>query len=83
MEDRLQLVYITACDGGRNAAGWRAALAPAEVTTFDRLSAVLEHVWLLWLVAPGKVRGLPDPPTATNTMPLSCGHCAAAAEAIL
>jgi hypothetical protein len=63
---RLQLAYITACDGGRNAAGWRGALAPAEVTTFDRLSAMLEHVYWLWLVAPGKMRDLPDPPETGN-----------------
>jgi hypothetical protein len=61
---RTQLAYITACDGGRNAAGWQATLAPAEVITFDRLSAMLEHAYWLWLVAPGKVRDLPDPPAA-------------------
>ncbi len=55
----LRLVYITACDGGRDASHWQEALRPAEVVTFDRLSAMLEHVWWLWLVAPGRVRDLP------------------------
>ncbi len=55
----LHLVYITACDGGRHADRWREALRPAEVITFDRLSAMLEHAWWLWFGAPGRVRDLP------------------------
>jgi uncharacterized membrane protein len=55
----LQLVYITACDGGRHAERWQEVFRPAEVVTFDRLSAMLEHVWWLWLDAPGRVRDLP------------------------
>jgi hypothetical protein len=57
--EHLQLVYITACDGGRLAGRWQKVFRPAEVITFDRLSAALEHVWWLWLVAPGRVRDLP------------------------
>jgi hypothetical protein len=55
----LRLVYITACDGGKHAERWREALRPAEVVTFDRLSAMLEHAWWLWFGAPQRVRDLP------------------------
>jgi hypothetical protein len=55
----LRLAYITACDGGRHADRWQQALAPAEVVTFDRLSAMLEHAWWLWCAGPGRVRDLP------------------------
>ena len=47
--ERLQLVYLTGCDSGALAEVWEATLAPAEVITFDRLSAWLEHIyWLLF-----------------------------------
>ena len=47
----LQFVYVTGCDSGTLAAEWEATLAPAEVVTFDRLSAILEHI--VWLVFRG------------------------------
>jgi hypothetical protein len=50
----LRFVYLTACDGGRKAAEWQATLAPAEVRTFDRLSAVVEHVYWLWFTGPAE-----------------------------
>lgn len=47
--DDLQLVYITGCDSGTLAKEWEETLAPAEVITFDRLSAWVEHIyWLLF-----------------------------------
>jgi hypothetical protein len=52
----LQFVYVTACDGGSKAAEWEQALAPAEVRTFGRLSAVLEHLLWLWSDGPRRVR---------------------------
>ena len=54
--DNLQFVYNTACDGGMKAEGWKRALAPAEVRTFDRLSAVAEHIAWLWFRGPERVR---------------------------
>jgi uncharacterized membrane protein len=54
----LRLVYITACDGGKHADRWQEALRPAEVVAFDRLSAMLEHVWWLWFVAPERLPSL-------------------------
>jgi hypothetical protein len=57
----LQVVYNTACDGGSSAGAWQAALAPAEVKTFDRLSAVAEHVAWLWFVGPARVREIKEP----------------------
>lgn len=52
----LRFVYNSACDGGSKATEWSRALAPAEVRTFDRLSAALEHVVWLWAEAPRHVR---------------------------
>jgi hypothetical protein len=57
--DDLRFVYNSACDGGSKAEEWRRALAPADVRTFDRLSAVAEHVLWLWSEAPGRVREMP------------------------
>jgi len=45
----LRFVYITGCDSGAQAEAWERQLAPAEVVTFNRLSAWLEHIyWLLF-----------------------------------
>jgi hypothetical protein len=57
--DDLRFVYVTACDAGQRADDWQAALTPAEVITFDRLSAMLEHVWWLWIPAPQRVKSIP------------------------
>lgn len=54
----LRFVYISGCDSGRQREGWVAALAPAEVVTYDRLSAVLEHAWWLWFRGPDKLRAI-------------------------
>jgi hypothetical protein len=56
--DDLRLVYITACEGGLRAGDWRAALCPAQVYTFPRLSAVQEHVYWLWFRGPASVARL-------------------------
>jgi len=55
---QLHLVYNSACDGGSKADEWQQALAPAEVRTFDRLSAVLEHLLWLWSEGPTRVRAM-------------------------
>lgn len=52
----LAYVYLASCDGGAQADSWRDALAPAEVHTFNRLSAVAEHLLWIWLRGPGIVR---------------------------
>jgi hypothetical protein len=39
---QVQLVYNAACEGGHSTEAWEQALAPAEVVTFNRLSAVGE-----------------------------------------
>jgi uncharacterized membrane protein len=54
----LRFVYNSACEGGYKAAQWERALAPAQVRTFDRLSAVAEHVVWLWFDGPDQVRSL-------------------------
>lgn len=54
----LEYVYLTGCDSGAQAAEWEAALAPAEVRSFDRLSAIAEHVIWLWFRGPAKVRSV-------------------------
>ena len=56
--DGLQYVYLTGCDSGALAEKWERALAPAEVVTFDRLSAWLEHIWWLLFRGAATVRGL-------------------------
>ncbi len=52
----LRFVYNSACDSGSKAGEWEQALAPAEVRTFGRLSAVLEHLLWLWSDGPSRVR---------------------------
>ena len=51
----LQYIYMTGCD---QKSTWEAAFAPAEVESFDRLTAVLEHIWWMWITGPEKVRSL-------------------------
>lgn len=48
----LQFVYLSGCDSGQQRSGWLEVFAPAEVITYDRLSAVLEHAWWLWFRGP-------------------------------
>jgi hypothetical protein len=52
----LRFVYNSACDGGSKAEEWEQALAPTDVRTFGRLSAVIEHVRWLWSDAPSRIR---------------------------
>jgi hypothetical protein len=54
----LRLVYNAGCDCGSKAPLWEAALAPAEVKTFDRLSTVAEHIVWLWVDGPERVRAM-------------------------
>lgn len=54
--DNLRFVYNTACDSGSKAEEWEQALAPARVRTFNRLSAVAEHLVWLWSDGPWFVR---------------------------
>ena len=54
----LAFVYLTSCDSGEQRDAWVSALAPADVVTYDRLSAVLEHAWWLWFRGPEKIRSL-------------------------
>ncbi len=56
--DDLQFVYITGCDSGALVEQWEATFRPAEVVTFDRLSAVVEHVYWLYFRGVRKVRAL-------------------------
>ena len=55
----LRFVYLASCDSGSQADVWRRALAPAEVVTYDRLTAVIEHAWWIWTEGPKRVRALP------------------------
>lgn len=52
----LRLVYLSGCDSGEQRGAWEAAFAPADVVTYDRLSAVLEHAWWFWFRGPEIVR---------------------------
>ncbi len=54
----LEYVYLTSCDSGTQREAWEKALAPAHVVTFDRLTAVAEHIWWLWFEGPRIVRSL-------------------------
>ena len=55
---KLQFVYLAGCDSGKLGIQWRNALAPAEVKTFDRLSAIAEHVAWLWNKGPTVIQAL-------------------------
>lgn len=54
----LRFVYITGCDSGALAQEWERSLAPAEVVTFDRLSAWLEHIYWLLFRGADQIRAL-------------------------
>lgn len=54
----LKFVYLTGCDSGDQREAWVSAFAPADVVTYDRLSASLEHAWWLWFRGPEKVRAM-------------------------
>ena len=56
----LQFVYITGCDSGTQQEKWEHAFSPAQVITFDRLSAIIEHIWWLLMRGPGVIYSLPD-----------------------
>ncbi|MBI1318189.1 MAG: hypothetical protein GC168_04450 [Candidatus Hydrogenedens sp.] len=56
---RLRYVYLTGCDSGDLARAWRRKLRPAHVVTHDRLTAVPEHVWWLWMEGPRILSELP------------------------
>lgn len=54
----LQFVYLAGCDSGAKRTTWETAFYPAAVVTYDRLTAVLEHIWWLWMRGPEIVRQL-------------------------
>lgn len=58
---QLQYVYLTGCDSGSQRQAWEEVFAPAQVVTFDRLTALVEHVWWMWVDGPEIVRGLEEP----------------------
>ncbi len=60
-KSQLQYVYLTSCDSGAQKEAWEDAFAPAEVITYDRYTAVVEHAWWLWFRAPATIRALPEP----------------------
>lgn len=61
----LRYVYISACDSGLQAKAWEEVLKPAQVITFNRLSAVIEHVYWLWLRGPDVIRRIAAEDTAS------------------
>jgi hypothetical protein len=58
LRSKLQFVYLAGCDSGKLEIQWKEALAPAEVKTFDRLSAIAEHAAWLWRKGPRLIRTL-------------------------
>jgi hypothetical protein len=50
---KLRFVYLTGCD---QPSDWVEAFAPAEVVTYGRMTAVVEHVWWMWFTGPAKMR---------------------------
>jgi len=53
----LRLVYLAACHGGDMADQWKKVLAPAEVISYPRFSAHLEHAYWLWVRLPRFISG--------------------------
>jgi len=51
----LRYLYMAGCD---QPAAWQSALAPAQVVSFDRLTAVVEHINWLWFQGPRILRQL-------------------------
>ncbi len=54
----LQFVYLAGCDSGAQQRAWEAALHPATVKSYDRLTPVIEHLWWFWARGPTQVRAL-------------------------
>lgn len=55
-EQELRLVYLAACEAGVKAGQWSQVFPSAQVKSFDRLSAVPEHIWWLWITGPREFR---------------------------
>lgn len=55
---KLRFVYLTSCDSGTQKEAWENAFAPAKVVTYDRLTALLEHIAWLWFKGPGIIRSM-------------------------
>ena len=51
----IEFVYLTSCDSGAQKKAWEEAFAPAEVVTFDRLTAIIEHAWWMWFRGPAQI----------------------------
>jgi len=49
VSDQLRFVYLTGCD---QKTAWVDAFSPAQVVTYDRLTAVVEHIWWMWRHGP-------------------------------
>lgn len=56
VESDLGYVYLAGCDSGAQREAWEAALHPATVKTYDRLTPTLEHLWWLWTAGPRLIR---------------------------
>lgn len=59
---QLQYVYLAGCDSGAQRKAWEDTFAPARVITYDRLTAMLEHIWWLWVEGPRVLQSLEEPP---------------------
>lgn len=58
LSSNLQFVYLTGCETGLMHDEWQQHLKPAEVKTFSRLSATMEHVYWLLSEGPEYIRNL-------------------------
>jgi len=56
--NRPHFVYLTACSLGKNDDSWNRALPKTEVVSFDRWSAVVEHIWWLYSEGPDKLESV-------------------------
>ena len=54
----IEFVYLTSCDSGAQKKAWEDAFAPAEVVTFDRLTAIIEHAWWMWFRGPEQIAAM-------------------------
>lgn len=51
-------IYISACSLGKDDDSWNRIFPKSEIVSFDRWSAVLEHMWWLYSEGPDKLESL-------------------------
>jgi hypothetical protein len=56
--NRPHFIYLTACSLAKDDDSWNRAFSKTEIVSFNRRSAVLEHIWWLYFEGPDKLKSI-------------------------